>query len=140
MAQNCPFCNVASGKAAASIVYETENVLAFMDLNPISVGHTLVVSRQHFENIYEVPETLLAELTSVVKRVCVAVKKAVAADGIKVIQLNGRAAGQVVFHIHFHVIPAHSDAVAAAGAGRHGRVMSSRKDLDATAKKIRENL
>lgn len=138
MGEGCPFCRIVSGEAAASIVYEDENVLAFMDLNPISVGHTLVIPKQHFENIYEVPNTLLAELTAAVKRVCVAVKKAVDADGIRVIQLNGRAAGQVVFHIHFHVVPAHSDATA--GTVHHRRVMSSRKELDETAQKIRENI
>jgi histidine triad (HIT) family protein len=109
-----------------------------MDLNPVSVGHTLVVPRQHWENIFEVPEETLTELISVVKKVSVAVKKAVGADGIKIVQLNGRAAGQVVFHIHFHVIPSSSkDGVR---MGHHGRVTWGRAELDAVAQKIRETL
>ena len=138
MNADCPFCRIASGKSQASIVYEDATVLAFMDANPASVGHTLVVPREHYENIYEIPEKLLAELVAVVKRICVAVKKTVDADGIKVIQLNGRAAGQVVMHLHIHVIPAVPKADA--GMGHHGRLTPERKKLDETAQKIRENL
>ena len=138
MKDDCPFCSIASGKAQASIVYEDEDVLAFMDLNPIHVGHTLVVPRRHWENIYEIPEEKLTKLIAAVKHVSVAVKKTVNADGIKVIQLNGRAAGQVVFHLHFHVIPA--SAKAGVWTGHHGRVASERTELDETAQKIRENL
>jgi histidine triad (HIT) family protein len=126
------------GEAAASIVYEDDKLIAFMDLSPASVGHTLIIPRTHYENIYEIPEELLAEMAGVVKRVCVAVKKTVDANGIKVIQLNGRAAGQVVMHIHFHVIPT----VSRAGTvmGHRGRLTPERKDLDETAQRIRENL
>ena len=138
LSDGCPFCEIASGKASASIVYENGNVLAFMDLNPVNVGHTLVVPRGHWENIHEIPEAILAEVIAAVKRVSDAVKKTVGANGIKVIQLNGRAAGQVVFHLHFHVIPI----VCATGKAvvQHGRIMSERRKLDETAQKIRKNL
>ena len=134
----CAFCDIASGKGSASIVYEDENVLAFMDLNPVNIGHTLVVPREHWENIYEVPEETLTKVIAVVKRLCVAVKKTVDADGIKVFQLNGKAAGQVVFHLHFHIIPANS--TSDVQRGHHGRVVSKRNELDDIAQKIRENL
>jgi len=138
MDETCPFCRIASGKAQASIVYEDEHVLAFMDLNPVDVGHTLVIPRKHWENIYEIPEETLTKLITLVKRVCIAVKKTVDTEGIKIIQLNGRAAGQVVFHLHFHIIPASSNS----GVWRrhHGRLASERTKLDETAQKIRENL
>ena len=119
------------------MVYEDEHTLAFMDLNPVDVGHTLIIPRQHWENIYDVPEETLTKLITVVKRICVAVKKTFDADGIKVIQLNGSAAGQVVFHLHFHVIPANKSGV---WRGHHGRAASERTELDETAQKIRENL
>jgi histidine triad (HIT) family protein len=138
MDETCPFCRIASGKAQASIIYEDEHVLAFMDLNPIDVGHTLVIPRQHWENIYEVPEETLTKLITVVKRISIAVKKTVDADGIRIIQLNGRAAGQMVFHLHFHVIPASSKSKV--HMGYHGRVASERTELDEIAQKIRENL
>ena len=134
----CPFCNIALGKASASIVYKDENVLAFMDLNPVTVGHTLIVPRSHWETIYELPENLLADLVGVVKRVAVAVKKTVGADGIRIVQNNGESAGQVVMHLHFHVIPSFSEPKTE--TGRYGRIMQNRNMLDETAQKIRENL
>ena len=138
MNKTCPFCKIAQGKSPASIVYEDPTVLAFMDLNPSSIGHTLVIPREHWENIYDVPEETLADLITVVKKVCVAAKKAFGAEGVRVIQLNGRAAGQVVMHLHFHVIPASfRDGVR---MGHHGRAALERNELDAIAQKIRENL
>ncbi len=144
MSAVCPFCSIASGKAQASIVYEDATVLAFMDLNPANTGHTLVVPREHWEKIYQVPENVLADLFSVVKRVSSAVKKTVGAEGISILQLNGRAAGQTVTHFHIHIIPRFSgDAISKAlGAmtEHHGPKNPEKSDLDETAKKIRENL
>ena len=138
MSDDCPFCKIAYGEATASIVYEDANVIAFMDLNPAADGHTLVVTKVHYENIYEVPEKLLAKMAKVVKRVCFAVKKSVNANGIKLIQLNGRAAGQVVMHIHIHVIPIvlRADAI----MEHRERLTPKRSELDEIAKKIRKNL
>ncbi len=138
MVEGCPFCSIVSGEAPASIVYEDEDVLAFMDLSPATVGHTLVVPREHWENIYEVPEETLAKVIAVVKRVSIAIKKSVDTDGIMVIQNNGRAAGQVVFHLHFHVIPANSNF--GVRRGHHGRVALERAELDETAQEIRRNI
>jgi len=120
------------------MVYQDSNVLAFMDLNPIREGHTLIISREHWVNLYDVPEKTLNELIAVVKRVAVAVKKTVDADGIQIIQNNGRSAGQVVMHIHFHVIPTFFQQKPR--TGRSGRVMQNRKMLDEMAQKILENL
>jgi len=140
----CPFCGIASGKAPASIVYEDATVVAFMDLNPASIGHTLVVPREHWENIYEIPEDALADIFSVVKRVSAAVKKTVGAEGISILQLNGRAAGQMVMHFHVHVIPRfRKDAISKAleaMIGHQGLEKPERRNLDETAQKIRENL
>ncbi|MCW4022569.1 MAG: HIT family protein [archaeon] len=137
MSTSCPFCKISQGEASASMVYEDSNVLAFMDLHPIRVGHTLIICREHWENLYDIPEESLKELIAVVKRVAVAAKKAVGADGIQIIQNNGRSAGQVVMHIHFHVIPMFSES---RKTGRFGRVMENRKTLDEMAQKIKENL
>ena len=139
----CPFCDIAAGKAPASLVYESDTVLAFMDINPANLGHTLVVPRGHWENIHEVPEEILADLAVAVKRVSAAVK-ATGADGISVLQLNGRSAGQTVMHFHFHVIPrSKGDSISRAlGAMiRHqGFKKPERPELDAVAQKIREKL
>ncbi len=144
MGVDCPFCRIASGKATASTVYEDAAIIAFMDLNPANVGHTLVVPKEHWENIYEVPERVLAEVAEVAKRVSGAVKKTVGAGGISILQLNGRAAGQSVMHFHVHVIARFvGDPISKAiGAmvGHEGPIKPERRDLDEIAKKIRENL
>jgi len=120
------------------MVFEDSNVLAFMDLNPISEGHVLIVSREHWENLYEIPEEMLGKLLAVVKQVAIAVKKTVGADGIRIIQNNGRCAGQVVMHIHFHVVPCFSRS--RERTRRYDRVMENRNVLDELAQKIQQNL
>jgi histidine triad (HIT) family protein len=102
---SCVFCKIARKQAPASLVYEDENVLAFLDIRPLSEGHTLVIPREHYVTIFEVPEELVAQLHRIVKRVALAVKEVTKADGISIIQQNGKAAGQEIFHLHVHVIP-----------------------------------
>jgi histidine triad (HIT) family protein len=92
-------------EAPASPVYEDEKVIAFLSIQPINVGHTLVVPKKHYENIYEISEEEVAYLYKIVKKVATAVKRAVGVEGIRILQNNGEAAGQVVFHFHVHVIP-----------------------------------
>jgi histidine triad (HIT) family protein len=105
MSESCAFCKIARKEASANIVYEDENVIAFMSINPINVGHTLIVPKKHYENIYEIPEEEVAHLYKVVKKLAHAVNKAVGAEGIRIVQNNGEAAGQVIFHMHVHIIP-----------------------------------
>ena len=76
-----------------------------MSNRPVNEGHTLVVPKKHYENIYDIPEDEIAYLFKIVKRVAHAVRDAMAAEGIRVVQNNGWAAGQVIFHFHVHVIP-----------------------------------
>jgi histidine triad (HIT) family protein len=109
MSESCVFCKIAQKEAPASTVYEDEKVIAFMSIQPIGVGHTLVVPKKHYENIYEIPEEDVAYLYRIVKKLTHAVKKAVDADGIRIVQNNGEAAGQVIFHLHVHIIPVSRD-------------------------------
>jgi len=109
MTEPCAFCNIAKKEAPASIVYEDEKVIAFMSIRPINIGHTLVVPKKHYENIYAIPEDEVAHLYTVVKKIAHAVQKAVNAEGIRIVQNNGEAAGQVVFHMHVHIIPMNKD-------------------------------
>ena len=135
---NCPFCKIAEGTASASLVYEDDNVLAFLDINPSNIGHTLVVPRDHWENIFEIPEKILTEIIIVTKKISIAIKKTVNAEGIKIIQLNGRVAGQMVMHIHFHIIPILFEFEKIRDHVR--RIKTSREKLDETAMKIIKNL
>jgi histidine triad (HIT) family protein len=137
MITTCPFCNIVLGKAATSNVYEDAATIAFMDANPANIGHTLIVPKEHWENIYEIPENLLVEVTKVTKQVSIAVKKTVNADGISILQLNGKAAGQSVMHFHVHIIPRfRGDSI----IGHRGFGSPERRELDEIAQKIRKNL
>lgn len=101
----CIFCRIARKQAPASVVYEDEAVLAFLDIKPLSEGHTLVIPKEHYATVFDIPEELVAQLHKVVKRVALAVREVTKADGISIIQQNGKAADQDVFHLHVHVIP-----------------------------------
>jgi histidine triad (HIT) family protein len=79
--------------------------MAFLDIRPLSKGHTLVIPKEHYVTIFEAPEKLVAQLHRIVKRVAFAVREVTKADGVSIIQQNGKAAGQEVFHLHVHVIP-----------------------------------
>ena len=143
MSESCSFCNIVLRKDQASIIYEDDCVLAFMDLHPANVGHTLVVPREHWETIYDIPEKVLADLFAVVKRVSVAVKKTVGAEGISILQFNERAAGQSVRHFHVHVIPRSRGDTISKFIGAMlglGSEKVERKDLDEIAEKINVNL
>ena len=102
---DCIFCKIVAGEIPATRVFENEHALAFLDINPTNPGHTLVVPKAHAENIDDIPDETICALAPVVKKVAGAVKKAVKADGINLIQNNGRAAGQIVPHFHIHVVP-----------------------------------
>ncbi len=101
----CLFCKIISGEIPSRKVYEDADCIAFLDINPANPGHTLVMPKNHSENIYDIPESDLKKIITVVKKVAVDIKEKLNAQGINVMQNNGRIAGQIVSHIHFHVIP-----------------------------------
>ena len=92
-------------QAPASIIYEDETVIVFLDIRPLNIGHTLVIPKKHYVDIFDIPENQLSQVHKVAKQVSVAVKKATNADGISIIQQNGKAAAQDIFHLHVHVVP-----------------------------------
>ena len=102
---DCIFCKIVEGKITAAKVSESENVIAFLDINPISSGHTLVVSKEHFELLVDVPDKLLGDIIAVTRRVAKGVMKATGSDGFNLLQNNHRCAGQSIPHVHFHIIP-----------------------------------
>ncbi len=101
----CVFCEIARGRAPAHVVYEGERVLAILDKYPVSEGHTLVIPREHYRDIFELPEELLAEMMRIAKLVALAQRRALGARGVRLLMNNGREAGQEVMHAHMHVIP-----------------------------------
>ena len=102
---DCIFCKIVRKEAPASILYEDDKALVFLDIRPLNEGHTLIIPKDHFETICDMSEELVCHLYKLVKCMAVAVKAATKADGITVIQQNGHAAGQEIFHMHVHVVP-----------------------------------
>ncbi|MCK5027482.1 MAG: HIT domain-containing protein [Candidatus Pacebacteria bacterium] len=103
--ENCLFCNIIEGNVPSTKVYEDEHVYAFLDINPINVGHTLVIPKEHCADIHDIPEDTLQHIMSVVKKLSTAIKKSTELDGINISMNNGKAAGQIIFHSHIHIIP-----------------------------------
>lgn len=102
---DCIFCKIITQEIPAEIVYEDDNVVAFLDINPIHKGHTLVIPKKHVQNIFDIDEEAVADLYQAARKTAHAVKAATGADGINLTNNNGAAAGQEVFHYHVHVIP-----------------------------------
>ena len=105
MKNDCVFCAIAAGEIPSFKVYEDELVLAYLDINPFSEGHTLVIPKAHTTGLLDTPEETLAALLARVKKVAAHLKTALGCDGFHILQNNGAAAGQTVGHIHFHIVP-----------------------------------
>jgi histidine triad (HIT) family protein len=134
--ESCIFCRIVRKEAPSSIIYEDDDVLAFMDIRPVSEGHTLVISKRHYENIYDVPRTIICKIYEIVKRVAIALRETIKPDGISIVQQNGAAANQDIFHIHVHLIPRYDGQKM-----RFGEANSiPREKLDLVAKKIKSAL
>ena len=137
----CVFCQIIQKQLPANVVYEDEQVVAFLSNRPINEGHTLVVPKKHHPNIYEISEDEAAYLFKIVKRVAYAVRDSVDAEGIRIVQNNGEAAGQVVFHLHVHVIPMRPQEGFSHGkAYRSPSNSRSADELEIDAQKIRNFL
>ena len=102
---DCVFCKIVAGELPSERVYEDEATVAFLDINPIAPGHTLVVPKAHCENLLDAPAGVLAAVVGAAQKVAPAVMKATGAEGFNFFQFNGSCAGQVVMHLHFHIIP-----------------------------------
>jgi histidine triad (HIT) family protein len=133
----CIFCKIIAGQIPAAKVYEDENALAFLDIGPVSDGHTLVVPKQHYEKVHECPPPLLADIWAKIGEIAAAVSSAVNSEGYNIICNNGRSAGQLVDHLHFHIIPR------MIGDGVFNRWPSfkySEGEMEMLAEKIRTNM
>ena len=102
---DCVFCKIAAGEIPSHKVYEDDDTLAFLDIAPVSCGHILVVPKKHFQNMEDIPEDELSKLIKTVKKAGKAVKDGLAVAGYNANVNNNPVAGQVIPHIHFHIIP-----------------------------------
>jgi len=109
MMKDCIFCKIIEGKIPCNKIYEDKNTLAFLDINPINKGHTLVIPKEHSKNILDVNQKDLDDVSETVRKLAPKIKRAVKADGINIMSSNGEAAGQDVPHLHIHIIPRFKD-------------------------------
>jgi len=134
---DCLFCKMVAGQIPVTKVYEDQVVLSFLDIGPISNGHTLVIPKQHVEKLHECPTELLGQVFSRTGKIAGAVATAMNCDGYNLLCNNGRAAGQLIEHLHFHIIPRN------AGDGLFSRWPSYKYEdgkIEEIAGAIRENL
>lgn len=102
---NCIFCKIASGEIPAATLYEDDLFRVILDLGPASKGHALILPKNHYANLYEIPDEMVGKAMVLAKKMGTALKEALGCDGLNVVQNNGEAAGQTVFHFHMHLIP-----------------------------------
>jgi len=103
--EDCIFCKIANGEIPSSTIYEDEDFRVFLDLGPATRGHALLVPKEHYADLFELDEEVAARAIVAAKKVASKMKKALGCDGVNLVQNNGEAAGQTVFHFHLHLIP-----------------------------------
>ena len=103
--ENCIFCKIANGEIPSRTIYEDEQFRVFLDLSPAAKGHALIVPKEHYANLYELPEDLAADAMRLAKKEMALMTQKLSCDGFQLVQNNGETAGQTVFHFHLHLIP-----------------------------------
>lgn len=108
-ASECIFCRIVAGTSACQAIYEDEATLAFMDIHPANDGHCLVIPKAHFEKVFDMPPAVFGTVASTVAKVARVVNEVLRPGGVSLVQANGEAAGQSVFHVHVHILPRRAD-------------------------------
>ena len=107
---DCIFCKIAAGEIPSRKIYEDKDLIAIMDLNPTSKGHSLIIPKEHCTNIYDIDEDIAAKVMKTAKKLATKMTVALNCDGFNLLQNNGETAGQTMFHFHIHLIPRYKDA------------------------------
>ena len=138
---DCIFCDIIEGHCPASIVYSDEAVVAFMDIQPVNKGHVLVVPRLHSTNLAELDEEEAAACMVVVKKIAAAIRStSLPCEGVNIFLADGEAAGQEVFHVHFHVFPRYANDGFGLRFSDEYTKLPPRTELDEVAAKIKDAL
>lgn len=103
--ENCIFCKIAAGEIPSKTLYEDENFRVILDLGPATKGHALILPKNHYANLYEIPEETAGNVMKLAKKMAGIMTKKLNCDGFNLVQNNGELAGQTVFHFHMHLIP-----------------------------------
>ena len=104
----CIFCKIVHSEAPSWKVYEDENVVAFLDINPVNKYHTLVIPKIHYENIFDIPAEELLQVMAAIKKITTLFNHQLGINNVQIINCSGAEAQQDVFHLHFHIVPRHS--------------------------------
>jgi len=107
--ENCIFCKIANGEIPSKTLYEDEEFRAILDLGPAAAGHTLILPKNHYADLYELPDETAAHIMPLAKKMATQITKKLNCDGFNLVQNNGEIAGQTVFHFHMHLIPRYKD-------------------------------
>lgn len=133
---NCIFCKILAGEIPSTTVYEDDDFKAILDVNPAARGHVIILPKKHAANIYELPDEDASKVMVVAKKIATAVRDAFHCDGVNILQNNGEAAGQTVFHLHVHVIPRFEGDTVNIG----WKPGDMPEDMDVIAKEIKDKL
>lgn len=106
---DCIFCKIANGEIPSTTLYEDEEFRVIFDIAPATFGHAIILPKSHTANVYELSEKNAGRIFVVAKRAATALQKELQCDGVNILQNNGEAAGQTVFHLHVHIIPRYQD-------------------------------
>lgn len=106
---NCIFCKIANGEIPSRTIYEDDDFRVIMDLAPVTKGHSLILPKNHYKNIYEIADDTAAKVLPLAKKMVALMTEKLGADGFNIAQNNNEVAGQTVFHFHVHLIPRYSD-------------------------------
>lgn len=106
---NCIFCKLANGDIPTNTIYEDEDFRVILDNSPAARGHALILPKQHYANLFEIEDGILEKAAGLAKKIVTHEKEVLGCDGFNVLQNNGEAAGQTVFHYHVHLIPRYAD-------------------------------
>jgi len=103
--ENCVFCKIVKGEIPCSKIWEDEEFLAFLSIDPVCDGHTIVIPKKHYENVFVCDDEVLGKLNIVCKKIGLILRERLGCEGVNILNNSGESAGQEIFHIHFHVFP-----------------------------------
>lgn len=134
--ENCIFCKIANGEIPSTTVYEDDDFRVILDLSPASKGHALILPKEHYANLYELPDEAASKVLIVAKNVVAKMTKALGCNGYNLVQNNGEVAGQTVFHFHMHLIPRYKEDQVGLGWKMGELTDADREDILAKLKEV----
>ncbi|MDD5098149.1 MAG: HIT family protein [Candidatus Pacebacteria bacterium] len=135
--ENCIFCKIIKGEIPCYKIYEDDLVLAFLDVSPMSIGHVLIIPKEHRENIFDVKEKHLERMIDVAKKIAQKMKDNMGAEGINLYHASGACAEQTVFHFHLHIVPREKDDNICFSGVAPQRKDISKEEFDAIVSKLK---